>query len=251
MQNKFLIYLSLIVLLWPCTVTAETLGSTNYQIENPSIDVGGGSSSSTNYTSRESIGDQNSSSAESTNYKVFPGFVQHAYPGVPAAPTFTNTGGTLYNALDFVVNTGSGQQSDTTYAIAISTDDFTTTNYIQTDDTIGSSAAWQTYTQWGSGSGERVTGLTLSTTYKIKVKARYGTDTETAFSATATAATSSPSLTIVFAGVNSGNSFDGETTTITTSSTEITYGALTTSTPAIAAHQVTVTTNASGGYTTQ
>src|SRR3990167_1615502 len=168
MQNKFLIYLSLIVLLWPCTVTAETLGSTNYQIENPSIDVGGGSSSSTNYTSRESIGEQNDSSAESANYKIFPGFVQHAYPGVPAAPTFTNTGGTLYNTLDFIVNTGDGQQTDTTYAIAISTDDFATTNFIQTDDTIGAGAAWQTYTAWGGASGERLTGLTLSTTYKIK-----------------------------------------------------------------------------------
>ena len=82
---------------------AETLGSSTYQIENPSLDVGGETSSSTNYTSRESIGDSNDASASSTNYKVFPGFVQHAYPGVPATPTFTNTGGTLYNALDFVV----------------------------------------------------------------------------------------------------------------------------------------------------
>ncbi len=229
---------------------AETLRSTNYQIENPSIDIGGESSSSTNYTSRESIGDQNDSSAESTNYKIFPGFIQHAYPGVPATPTFTNTGGTLYNALDFVVNTGDGQQSDTTYAIAVSTDDFATVNYIQTDDTIGSSPAWQTYTNWGGASGERLTGLLLSTTYKIKVKARYAADTETAYSATATAATTAPSLAIVFAGVNSGTTFDGETTTVTTTSTAISYGALTTSVPAIAAHQVTVTTNASGGYVT-
>lgn len=240
----------LFAITWPVFALAETLGSTNYQIENPSVDVGGESSSSTNYTSRDSLGDTNDGKLNSTNYNVFPGFQQHAYPGVPAAPTFTNTGGTLYNALDFVVNTGDGQQTDTTYAIAISSDDFATTNYIQTDDTVGASAAWQTYTAWGGASGERVTGLILSTTYKIKVKARYAADTETAYSSTSSAATTSPSLTIAFAGVNSGNTFDGETTTITTSATAITYGALTVSTPAVAAHQVSVTTNATGGYTT-
>lgn len=229
---------------------AETLGSTNYQIENPSIDVGGELSSSTNYTSRESIGSSDESDSNSTNYKVFPGFVQHAYPGVPATPTLTNTGGTLYNALDFVVAVGDGQQSDTTFAIAISSDDFATTNYIQTDDTVGSTAAWQTYTQWGSGSGERVTGLTAGTTYKIKVKARYGIDTETAFSNTASATTSSASLTVTFAGVNSGTTFDGATTTVTTGANSITYGSLIPNTPSIGAHQVTVTTNASGGYST-
>lgn len=229
---------------------AETLGSSTYQIENPSLDVGGETSSSTNYTSRESIGDSNDASASSTNYKVFPGFVQHAYPGVPATPTFTNTGGTLYNALDFVVATGNGQQTDTVYAIAISSDDFATTSFIQADDTLGSSAAWQTYTAWGGGSGERVTGLSSSTTYKIKVKARYGIDTETAYSSAATAATAGTTLTITFVGVNSGTSLDGETTTITTTTNGIAYGSLIPSTPSIAAHKVTVTTNATGGFST-
>lgn len=247
---KFLSCAAVGLLLVPHMLFAETLTGSTYQIENPSIDVGGEPSSSANYSSREALGEQNDEGSSSTNYKVFPGFMQSAYPGIPGTPTFTNTGGTLYNALDFVVVTGNGQQTDTTYAIAISTDDFATTNYIQADDTIGSAAAWQTYTNWGGGSGERLTGLLPGTTYKIKVKARYGADTESGFSTTASAATSNPSLTITFIGVSSGNSFDGETTTITTSATAISYGSLIPSSPAIAAHQVAVTTNASGGYTT-
>ena len=42
----------------------------------------------------------------------------------------------------------------------------------------------------------------------------------------------------------------GETTTITTTSNAISYGSLVVSTPAIAAHTVTVTTNGVSGYTT-
>ena len=248
---KIILVITSVVLLASAPIAlAETLGSTNYQIENPSIDVGGELSSSTNYTSRESIGGSNDSSAQSTNYKVFPGFVQHAYPGVPATPTLTNTGGTLYNALDFIMATGSGQQTDTTYAIAISSDDFSTTYFIQADDTVGSSAVWQTYTSWGSGSGQRVTGLASSTTYKINVKARYGADTETGYSQTASATTAAPSLTVTFAGVNSGTSVDGETTTTTTTANAIAFGSLVINSPKVAAHQITVSTNATAGYST-
>lgn len=253
MQKRWQALICFVTLSFGCSahlVLAETLGSTNYQIENPSIDVGGESSSSTNYTSRDSIGDTNASVSESTNYKAFPGFVQSAYPGVPAVPTFTNTGGTLYNALDFVVATGNGQQTDTTYAIAISSDDFVTTNYIQADDTVGSSAVWQTYTAWGGGSGERVTGLSPSTTYKIKVKARYAIDTESAYSVSASASTAGPSLTVTFTGIASGNTLDGETTTVSSTATTVPFGNLTLDTPAVAAHKTTVTTNASGGYST-
>ncbi len=229
---------------------AETLSGSNYQIENPSIDSGGGSASSSNYASRDGIADSNDSSSASTNFSVFPGFFQHAYPGVPATPTLTNTGGTLYNSLDYVISTGDGQQTDTNYAIAISSDDFATTNFIQADNTVGSSAVWQTYTAWGSGSGGRVTGLAASTTYKIKVKARYGTNTETAYSATATAATVGANLSITFSGVTSGTVFDGETTTVSTSANSIAYSQLGVNIPAIAAHKITVTTNATAGYTT-
>ncbi len=248
-QKKLAGVVIFVFLLAP-VVHAETLSGSNYQIENPSIDSGGGESSSGNYTSRDGIGDSNDTGIASTNYKIFPGFFQHAYPGVPAQPTLTNTGGTLYNALDYVIATGSGQQTDTTYAIALSSDDFATTWYIQADNTIGNTATWQTYTAWGGGTGGRVTSLSPSTTYKIKVKARYAADTETAYSLTANATTAGPSLAVIFAGVNTGTSFDGETTTLSTNANSIGFGTLAVNSPAVAAHTVTVSTNATAGYST-
>jgi hypothetical protein len=251
MHNRLVIYFGLIIVLVfsPLAAVAETLNSDNYQIENPSINVGGESSSSDNYTSTDSIGTEAEGSSASDTYKNFFGFLYPAYPGVPAQPTFTNTGGTLYSSLDFVVATG-GNSSDTNYAIAISSDDFVTTNYVQIDDTVGSTAAWQTYANWGSGTGERIVGLSPSTTYKIKVKARFGPDSETGFSITATAATAAPALTITFSGVNSGTSVAGETTTVTSSTNAIPYASLVVGVPAVAAHRLTVSTNASNGYTT-
>jgi hypothetical protein len=237
-----------IMLLIPGVVIAQTTSSTNYQVEDGTFDGGGESSSSTNYTSRDSIGDFSDDGSQSTNYKVFAGFELPAYPGIPAVPTLTNTGGTLYNSLDFVMATGNGQQTDTTYAIAISSDNFTTTNYIQTDDTVGSTAAFQTYANWNSSTGERVTGLSPSTTYKIKVKARYGADSESGWSQEASATTTAPDLTIVFAGVSSGTTVGGVTTTTTSLTNSIAFGSLTINSAKTAAHQVTVSTNATSGY---
>ncbi len=256
LSGKFLYVLLCAVLLLPSITYAETLNSTNYNIEGATLDGGGESSSSSNYTSNDSISGEESGSSSSTNYKNPSGFETVAYPGVPGTPTLTNTGGTLYNSLDFVITTGDGQQTDTTYAIAISSDNFATTYFIQSDDTLGTVEAWQTYTGWNSGTGERVTGLAPSTTYKIKVKASYGSgsnaaDSESGYSQIATASTTAPSLTVAIGGVASGTSVAGLTTTVTSSPTSIGFGSLTIgdASPNIAAQTVTVSTNATGGYT--
>lgn len=259
-----LILTLIIALVVPTMVFAQTLSGTNYSVEDSALDSGGETSSSTNYSSRDSISDIDSTTSSSTNYKNPSGFVPGAYPGVPGTPTLTNTGSILYNSLDFVINTGVGNQTDTTYAIAISSDDFVTTYFIQTDDTVGTTEAWQTYAGWNSGTGERVTGLLPSTAYKIKVKASYGTgsnaaDTETAYSPTATATTSAPSLVFSIAGVGSGTCVEnsggscppGKTTTVTSTATSMGFGSLAVGDGNlnIAAQTITVTTNASGGYT--
>lgn len=240
------------LLLLPALAVAQTLSSPNYNVEDSIFDSGAESSSSANYRSRDSIDGIETGPSSSTDYKTISGFQPGAYPGVPGTPTLTNTGGTLYNSLDFVVVTGSGQQTDTNYAIAISSDDFVTTYFIQTDDTVGTTAAWQTYAGWNSGTGERVTGLSPSTTYKIKVKARYGVDSESGYSQTASAATSAPSLVVSIAGISSGTTIAGVTTTVTSMATTMGFGTLTVGdgSPNIAAQRVTVTTNATGGYTT-
>src|SRR6476469_5093219 len=119
MKLKFFTAIAILLMI-PGIAVAQTTSSTNYQVEDGTFDGGGESSSSTNYKSRDSLGNLSDGGSNSTNYKTFAGFVLPAYPGIPAAPTLTNTGGTLYNSVDFVVATGNGQQVDTTYAIAIS-----------------------------------------------------------------------------------------------------------------------------------
>lgn len=248
-EIKKIIAMVVLTLVCASPVMAETLNSTNYQVENPVIDSGGGLSNSTNYQSVDAVGDVSDTGSSSTNYKSLLGFIWSAHPGVPGVPTLTNTGGTLYNSLDFIVATGSNS-TDSLFAVAISADNFVTTNYIQTDDTLATTEAWQTYANWSSGTGERVVGLLPSTSYKIKVKARHGLDTDTGFSSTASAATAAPSMTISFAGVNSSTVVAGETTTITSTANAIPFSSLIVGTPAVAAHTVTVTTNAASGYTT-
>jgi hypothetical protein len=258
MRTKVLtrVLIMIMALSVPGIALAQTLSSPNYKVEDPTIDTGGGElSNSANFQSRGSLGDVADDGSSSSLFKVFAGFFLPAYPGIPGTPTLTNTGGTLYNSLDFVVNKGNGQQDDTTYAIAISSDNFATTYFIQNDDTLGTSEAWQTYTNWGGVTGERVTGLSPSTTYKIKVKASFGSgsnaaDSETGYSDVATATTAAPNLVIVFAGVSSGTTIGGVTTTTTSSTNSISYGALSINSPLTSAHQVTVTTNAVAGYTT-
>ncbi|QQS22947.1 hypothetical protein IPM19_00015 [bacterium] len=245
----------LMILFLPTLALAQNMNSTNYQVEGGTFDGGGESSSSTNYTSRESIGDLSSEGSNSTNFNIFAGFIRPAYPGVPGTPTLVNTGGTMYDSLDFVVSTGVGQQSDTMYAIAISTDDFATTNFIQADDTVGPNEAWQTYTSWGGGSGETVVGLTPGLTYKIKVKASYGSgsdagDTETGYSQTASATTAGPNLSITFLAVGAPDTVDSISVDTDSTTNAIAYGSLSVNVPKIAAHGITVTTNATAGYAT-
>lgn len=79
---------------------------------------------------------------------------------------------------------------DAEYAIAISDDNWATTNYIQASNALGNAMAWQTYANWGSGNGETLTGLKQETEYKMKAKARHGDFTETGWSSETSAITS-------------------------------------------------------------
>lgn len=186
------------------------------------------SASSDNYSLFGTVGEVSGGQANSLNYGVNDGLIFTMQANLPPAPTFTNPGDT-YDRLHFAINTGSNP-ADTRFAIAISTDDFATdTRFIQNDNTIGDtlgSEDWQTYTEWGSGSGEYVTGLLQNTTYTVKVKAEQGNFTETDWGPTASVATSVPSLTfgvdshtVTFDNLNSGNSYTDstQTTTLTTS----------------------------------
>jgi hypothetical protein len=204
--------------------------STNYELKSYGFGSGGAdNTSSENYKMNGTLGEVEYGRPSSTNFKMNTGlnFTQNA--NVPGQPTFTNPG-TNYDRLKFVLNT-SGNPSDTTYAIAISTDNFATDiRYIKSDFTIGSSLTtndFQTYANWGGASGNFVTGLSRNTTYSIKVKARKGNFSETVYGPPASGSTSDPSFTfgldsytISFANLNAGNSYtDSSKTTVMTTST--------------------------------
>lgn len=171
--------------------------STNYQLHNYNYGSGGtGSSTSTNYSLNATTGEVSNTQSSSTNYLSRPGNnnAQQAY--VPAAPTFTNPAN-HYDKLKFVINPGTNP-SDTKFSIAISTDSFVTTNYIKSDNTVGTVKTigdYQTYSAWGGASGQFVIGLTPATTYQIKVNAFQGNFTETEYGPTAAAATVAPTIT--------------------------------------------------------
>lgn len=243
---SFFFVITLLVLPYQLVI-AETLTGNNYSIENPVFDSGGGQSTSSVYGVQTSLGGEADASSSSVNYKFQPGFIPPSFPGVPGQPTLTNTGGALYNSLDFTLNQA-GNASDVNYAIAISADNFATTYFVQTDLTIATSTVWQTYLLWGGGG--RITGLTASTTYQIKVKARYGLHSETAYSLPASASTTKPNFIMTISGVPSGTVLAGATTTITTTPDGIDYGSLVPNITSVAAQKISITTNAAGGYTT-
>lgn len=167
--------------------------STTYELHDAGFGAGGVDvGNSSNYSISGTAGEVSSNSLSGTTYDLGPGLQFARQSNTPAAPTFTNPA-SHYNKLQFILDTG-GNPSDAQFAIAISTDNFATTNYVQADNTIGVTPVYQTYATWGGGSGAYVIGLQTNTAYKMKVKAIHTKYTESAYSAEATASTIAPTL---------------------------------------------------------
>lgn len=167
--------------------------STNFEMHDFGIGAGGvGVGTSTNYAVGGVVGEVSGSNLSGTTYDLGPGLQFARQTNTPAAPTITNPSN-YYNKLRVNIDNGSNP-TDTLFAIAISTDNFSTTNYVQADQTIGSTPVYQTYSTWGGGSGALVIGLQPSTTYYVKVKAVQTAYTESAYSSVASVATVTPTL---------------------------------------------------------
>jgi hypothetical protein len=170
--------------------------STNYKLKDYGFGSGGtGGSTSPNYAIEAITGELSGSQGTSPSYKIGPGMIYLGQANVPGAPTFDNPSN-YYNKLRLIINT-SDNPTDTKYAIAISTDDFADTNYVQNDNTIGETLGaedYQNYTGWGGAVGIYVIGLDPGTTYKVKVKAIQGRFSETGYGPMETAATINPTL---------------------------------------------------------
>lgn len=170
--------------------------STNYQLKGYGFGGGGEENmTSTNYAANALSGEVSSSQLVGANYNLGSGLAFEIMANVPPVPTLSNPSN-YYNKLHLLLDTGNNP-TDTLFAIAISTDNFTTTNYVQNDNTVGGALGiedYQTYAVWGGGSGFDIIGLASSTTYKVKVKAFQGKFSESGYGPVATAATVSPQL---------------------------------------------------------
>jgi hypothetical protein len=172
------------------TVFATFGHSTTYYIQSYSVGAGSTNTShSTTYTIQGSVGEQaNGAATDGTNTNNN-GSIQTEQLNVPGAPTLSNGSNTYYNQLNFILST-SGNPTDTTYAIAVSINNFTSTlGYVQASGAVSGTQFYQTYTAWGGATGAYVTGLTSSTTYELRVAAMQGMFTNSNFGAYATATT--------------------------------------------------------------
>jgi hypothetical protein len=199
------------------TLFAQAPSSSNFTLKAYDVGTGGGSSSSTNYKLNATTGTQTGDPATSASFGVQSGQKPTQQAQVPAAPTFTNPSNE-YRRLRLTISTSSNA-SDTLYAIAISSDGFTTTEYVKNDTSIGATLAladYQSYAAWGGASGFWVTGLAAGTTYDVKVRAKQGDFTESAYGPTASASTVQPTI-----------SFSVETSVDNTPPFAIGFGSLT------------------------
>lgn len=172
--------------------------SSNYSLRSFEFGSGGEyDMSSTNYVLEGLTGEAATERQSSASYAANSGlqFVQMAH--TPNTPTFSNDSN-WYDRLKIIIST-SGNPSDTTFAVAISDDDFVTTEYVKSDGTVGSTLTlsdFRTYASWGGASGTNIIGLEANTTYKVKTKARQGENTEGPWGPTATASTVNPSISM-------------------------------------------------------
>ncbi len=173
-------------------IFASLPAGTDYKLQSYGMGSGGVADASSSQYRMEAIsGEQSGLQMSGSVYSAGTGFITVEQANVPASPSLTNPGNRWYNKLQLIIDTGSNP-TDTTFAVAISTDDFVTTQYVQSDSTVGPVLGiedYRTYAGWGSGTGMVIAGLQPDTEYKVKVRAMQGVFTESGYSAPSAAST--------------------------------------------------------------
>lgn len=170
---------------------------TTYKLQSYGVGSGGTANSvSSSYAMEGISGEVSGTQMSGSTYRIGGGLNPTQLANVPAAPAFTNPAN-YYNKLRLTIDNG-GNPGDAKFAIAISTDNFGTTKYVQSDNTVGPALGiedYQTFAAWGGSSGFLVLGLTPNTTHYAKVRAMHGKFTESGYSAVSSVATANPSIT--------------------------------------------------------
>lgn len=158
--------------------------TTNYTLEDYGFGNGGGTTGTGNYSVEGIAGELSGQDTSTANYGLGSGLLEAQQANVPTL-TLSNPGN-YSNKLLVIVGT-QGNPSDALFMIAISSDSFATTYYVQSDGTIGATLGfedYQTYAAWGGASGSEITGLTGNTAYEVKARAYTGEFTETGYGPT-------------------------------------------------------------------
>lgn len=171
--------------------------SNNYKLEGFSFgNAGGASVGSSNYGIVGEMGEFSNDKVGSSNYDLGAGLAFIRQSAVPKAPTLVNDGN-FYNKLLLTLDDSTTMTPDTKFAVAISKDNWVTTQFVKSDMTVGSSltlADYATYTLSGGASGRYIIGLDIGTTYAVKVKSMQGQYSESGYGTPAIAGTVSPTL---------------------------------------------------------
>ena len=217
-------------LLSALSILAAVSSSSTLQLNAYSLGSSGGvGGHSANYYLEASSGELQGSATLGATYEADSGLVSAQQSNVPGAPTLSSNSGDYYNKLQVKINTA-GNPSDTVYSLAISTDNFATTNYVQADGTVGAAAVYRTYTAWGGASGSFISGLAPNTAYKVKADAMQGMYTNSGYGPAASATTGTPNLAF------------------TLSANSTTLPALSSGAASFSTASLTYATNGAGGY---
>ena len=125
--------LSRFIVIPPMVAMVLFPSSQNYQLKSYEFGGGGGTAASENYTQEGIVGEQATTDQASENFRIGSGLNVVQQANVPTV-TITNDAN-WYNKLKVIIGI-ENNPTDTVYAIAISSDDFVTTNYVQSDNTV-------------------------------------------------------------------------------------------------------------------
>lgn len=164
--------------------------SSNYSLKSYEFTAGGIPAQSANYKSEGILGQTADNKQQSTNYKAGSGLVFPQQASVPSIALANDA--RWYNKLKATISPANNP-SDTVFAIAVSTDNFASEQYVQSDGTLGATLGatnYQTYSAWGGASGSLIIGLQPDTTFQVRAKAKQGDFTESPWGPSASASTS-------------------------------------------------------------
>lgn len=176
------------------TALAAYPASLRYELKGYGFGSGGTNSSSSDTLKMNAItGEVGGANSVGGGKTLKAGLAYEQQANVPPAPTVENQNNS-YSTIHVTLNAG-GNPSTTEFAIAASTDNFSSDiRYVQNDNTLGDVLGMedrQTYAVWGGSDGFDVIGLAADTTYYFRVKAMTGSFTETGWGPAASDDTSS------------------------------------------------------------